>query len=375
MKTHAVKVHDVIVAGYIGVDLAPNLENIRVTGSFSDILKPGKIIEIGDLTISLGGVVANTGLALKRFGKKVMLMGLVGHDRLGENVIAILREEGLSAGIMRSDKAGTAYCIMIAPPGIDRMYLESPGCNTAFSSSDIDYNEVSKSQIFHFGYPPLMKRFFEDGGTELAHMFYRAHECEAVTSLDMTLPDTSGDSGKVDWRKILAAAMPNVDIFVPSIEEILVMLEPTTYTRIVAECVDGDIIGAVPDELFDSLGDRLLNMGTRIVLIKAGPRGAYLRTGDVGTLNEGSGLSLSPDLWNNRDIMLPAYPVDPERIINASGAGDVAVAGFLAAIIENETPERAGAYAMLAGRNNLYGCDALEGLTDWCTMTDELERV
>ena len=374
MKNQGIREHDVVVAGYIGVDLAPNLDNIHVAGSFADVLKPGKLIEIGDLAIALGGVVANTGCALKRFGKKVVLMGLVGHDRLGDTVLAILREEGLSEGIMQTDAAGTAYGIVIAPPGFDRMFLESPGCNNTFSSSDIDYDTVAKSRIFHFGYPPLMKRFFQYGGTELVTMFSRAREHGAVTSLDMTLPDTAGGSGNVDWREILAATLPFVDIFVPSIEEVLMMLDPDGYARIEAECAGGDIIGAVPEEAYASLGDRLIGMGTKIALIKAGPRGGYLRTGDVGSLAEGSGLSLSTGLWNDREIMLPAYHADPERVINSSGAGDVAIAGFLAALLENESPERAGAYAMLAGRNNLYGRVAFEGLVDWKVMTGEIDK-
>jgi sugar/nucleoside kinase (ribokinase family) len=57
---------------------------------------------------------------------------------------------------------------------------------------------------------------------------------------------------------------------------------------------------------------------------------------------------------------------------NACGAGDAAAAGFLSAILSGETLERAGRLAMIAGRDSLYGDDALRGLRDWAAMRRDL---
>jgi sugar/nucleoside kinase (ribokinase family) len=57
---------------------------------------------------------------------------------------------------------------------------------------------------------------------------------------------------------------------------------------------------------------------------------------------------------------------------NACGAGDAAAAGFLAAMLSGETIERAGRLAMIAGRDSLYGDDALRGLRGWPAMKREI---
>ena len=143
------------------------------------------------------------------------------------------------------------------------------------------------------------------------------------------------------------------------------MLEPATYARLLARACGGDLIDAVPQELYRRLGDQLLGMGAKVLLIKAGHRGAYLRTGDVATLNAATALRLPAGNWSHREIWSPPFPVDRARFRNACGAGDCAVAGFLAAMLEGMTLEQAGRCAMHAGGDNLYGVDAISGLVDW----------
>ncbi|MFA5206068.1 MAG: hypothetical protein WC708_16850, partial [Lentisphaeria bacterium] len=76
-------VSDAVVAGYLGVDLTPGFSAARAPVPFAELFRPGKLIETEGLHFSLGGVVANTGLAMKRFGQRVELMGCVGRDALG----------------------------------------------------------------------------------------------------------------------------------------------------------------------------------------------------------------------------------------------------------------------------------------------------
>jgi sugar/nucleoside kinase (ribokinase family) len=161
-----------------------------------------------------------------------------------------------------------------------------------------------------------------------------------------------------------------VDVFVPSIEEILFMLEPDTYRHTLARTENGDMLAAIPADVVPRLAERMLAMGVKVLLIKAGHRGAYLRTGDLGTFNApDSPLRLSDGKGCPDGTWIPPFPVEPERFCNACGAGDCAVAGFLSALLNDVTIEEAGHYAMLAGRDNLYGQDALSGLREWSHMT------
>lgn len=363
---------DAVVAGYLGVDIVPGFPAGRSTIPAAELFRPGKLIETEGLSFALGGVVANTGLAMKRFGQKVELMGCVGSDALGDIVVSQLREKGVTGGIRRNHRAGTAYGIVVAPPGMDRIFFEDPGCNGIFSADDIDYKVVTKSRLFHFGYPPLMKSLWSDNGSELRKMFQRVRKLGVATSLDMTLPDSDSPSGKANWRKILADILPCVDIFVPSIEEILFMLEPKQYAGILATAAGRDMVDLIPQEAYERLADKILELGVRVLMVKAGHRGAYLQTGDVSKLNPS--LRLPTDNWSHRKLWAAPFPANPRRIRNACGAGDCAVAGFLSAILNGAEIGKAAGYAMLAGRDNLYGIDAFAGLADWKKMTALIAR-
>ena len=352
---------DALVAGYLGLDLAPGFAAGQ-TASFAEMFRPGRLIETDGLHFSLGGVVANTGLAMQKFGQNVALNGWVGNDALGDIAVAQLEQFGVS-GICRKDSAGTAYGIVIAPPGTDRIFLEDPGCNNIVCADDIDYELVFKSRLFHFGYPPLMKRFWTYGGAELKKMLERVRDKGAVVSLDMTLPDVNAPAGKADWETILTDVLPFVDIFVPSVEELLFMLEPGLYL----ELSDCNMIDAISLDTYKLMAEKVLAMGVKILLIKAGHKGAYIRTGNITELKE-STLKLSDIEGCPEGAWLEAYELENDRFHNASGAGDCAIAAFLSALLNDEKIITAGHYAMMAGRDNLYGRDALSGLRNWSKM-------
>ena len=365
---------DAVVAGYLGVDIAPGFPAGRPAIAAAELFRPGKLIETEGLSFSLGGVVANTGLAMKRFGQRVELMGCVGCDSLGDIVLAELNRHQATRGIRKNRRAGTACGIVVAPPGMDRIFFEDPGCNAVFTAKDIDYPTVAQSRLFHFGYPPLMQKLWAAAGAELRKLFKQVRQLGVATSLDMTLPDPDSPAGKANWRKILAGTLPYVDIFVPSIEEILFMLEPEQYARLLAKAAGRDMVDVIPQELYEQLAARILALGVKVVMIKAGHRGAYIRTGDVAKLNAATTLKLPASNWSQRQVWIASFPTDPRRIQNACGAGDCAVAGFLTALLKGAEIEKAAQYAMLAGRDNLYGLDAFSGLSDWKEMTRRIEH-
>ena len=370
-KTYAL---EAVVAGYLGVDITPGFPLRRTSVAAAELFRPGKLVETEGLSFSLGGVVANTGLAMRRFGKRVQLMGCVGGDALGDLVVAQLRDKGVTSGIRRNLRTGTAYGIVIAPPGMDRIFFEDPGCNAVFAADDIDYQTVARSRLFHFGYPPLMKRVWSNNGAELRKIFQRVRKLGVATSLDLALPDSASPAGKANWRRILTATLPHVDVFVPSIEEILFMLEPEQYACTLASASGHDMVGAIPQAAIERLSEQILALGVTVLMIKAGHRGAYIRTGNISKLCSSTTLKLSPDAWSHRSHWVSSLPVDSRRFKNACGAGDCAVAGLLTALLNGVDLERAAQYAMLAGRDNLYGIDACSGLSDWGRMTRYLEQ-
>lgn len=368
------KKYDAVIAGYLCVDMVPQFKAGEAFETLAEVLKPGRLVEVDGMEITLGGVVANTGLAMSKFSNKVYLNGLVGDDFIGSIVRERLLSYGLLTGIETVKHGGTAFGIVIAPSGIDRIFLESPGCNQLFSYQHINLKEVAQSRLFHFGYPPLLKQFYKNNGAQLLEMFSHIHGLGVITSLDFSLPDPNSESAHINWRGVLKETLPFVDVFVPSLEEVMQVMMPHEYAKILEMGKDSeDVIDLIPLDAIQEAAARIMETGVRILLIKAGHRGVYLWTGDISSINEKAALKLDTTHWNNRQLWSSAYPVDDTKIKNASGAGDTASAAFFTAILNNETVENALKYAVLAGRNNLYCNDIHSELNNWAEMTTEIE--
>lgn len=367
------KKYDAVISGYICIDMIPVFKPGGSYNEISDLLKPGKLIEIENMNVLPGGLVHNTGLAMKKFNKNVFLNGLIGDDLIGKFAERYLDQYGLYDGISVTKEAGTAFSIVLAPPGIDRIFLESPGCNKIFNDSYINYGAIQQSRLFHFGYPPLLQKFYQNGGQQLFNMFSKVQQIGAITSLDLSLPDPDSESAKTDWPEIMRKTLPYVDIFVPSLEELLMIMLPDKYAALQTSQDNSNIFGKVPINQIRELGRQIIDSGVSILLIKAGKNGAYLITGDITALNEKDVACLDEKKWNYREIWSDAFYTDPFKLVNTLGSGDVAVAAFLSAILDGESPELALKYSMAAGRNSLYCKDIFNELNDWQTLKKEID--
>jgi sugar/nucleoside kinase (ribokinase family) len=369
------KKYDAVIAGYTCVDMIPDFKKTGSPSDLSSLFKPGKLIEIDGMIYVLGGAVPNTGIAMKKFGMKVFLNGLVGDDFIGKMVKERLDEYDLSEGLKTTDQAGTAFSIVLAPPGTDRIFLESPGCSNIFDLEYINFGAVSQSRLFHFGYPPLLKQFYQNDGSQLRDLLARVQSLGVATSLDFSLPDPESESGKLNWPKIMHQLLPFTDIFVPSLEELLKIMQPLVYDELISSSRDHDILEIASVDMIRDLGKQIINLGVKVLLIKAGHKGAYLLTGDINSLNSRGGLTLSTEEWNHQELWCNAYKADPSKIRNSSGAGDTSAAAFLSAILLGKNPELSVKYAALAGRNNLYCTNIYDDLDNWDSMTEEINSV
>ncbi len=178
----------VIVAGHICLDITPVFSE-KGAMQPGDILVPGRLVDVGQADVHTGGAVANTGLAMKFFGADVSLMGKIGNDPFGEIILNILKAHGAKQGMLVSDQESTSYSVVIAIPGIDRIFLHNPGANHTFCAEDVPDGELEKAALFHFGYPPLMKTMYENNGAELVCLMKRAKEYGTATSLDFAAVD------------------------------------------------------------------------------------------------------------------------------------------------------------------------------------------
>jgi len=347
--------------------------NLDITPEFltggrevSEIFRPGKLIESGRAVMSSGGAVSNTGLALVKFGMDVRLMGRCGSDAFGKSLMDILRSNSPSAAssIHVVDDEQTSYSLVLAPPGIDRMIIHYPGANNNFSAADVDYSVVASAKLFHFGYPPLMAGMIANGGAELEKMFRDARQTGVTTSLDTALPDPAGSAAKAPWTEIFTRVLPHVDIFTPSVEELMLMLDRKSYDKLVDQACGGEILPLLESNQISALADQCLAFGAAMVVIKCGYLGIYVKTAGADRIeNAGRAKPGNIDHWACREIFEPSYLVD--KIASATGAGDCAIAGFLTALIEGMDIDDALRCACATGAQNLSALNALDGVRSW----------
>jgi sugar/nucleoside kinase (ribokinase family) len=365
---------EVVIAGVICLDVIPQIEQHSSSAAvkLSEWFVPGKLINIGSAVTASGGAVPNTGLALHRLGVPVRLAGKIGDDLFGRALAGILDAEQseLSADLIVSPDAMTSYTLVISPPGVDRIFMHCSGANDTFSGDELNYEQIASARLFHFGYPPLMRRMYEDGGRELSEMFRRIKELGVTTSLDMAKPDPDSPAGQVDWRSLLTLVLPYVDVFLPSYEELLFMLDRESYDRLERESGAGLAFSDATLQSLSVLADQLLGLGAAIVGIKLGEHGLYVKTtpdaarmANIGACSRDDGSRA----WSGLEMLAPCYMVD---VAGTTGAGDCTIAGFLTGLLRGLPMEQIILGAVAVGAFNVERPDATSGVPAW----EEVER-
>jgi sugar/nucleoside kinase (ribokinase family) len=360
--------YDVMVAGHLCLDIIPLFPD---TGArkIEEILRPGKLVNVENAKISTGGPVSNTGINMKTLGNKVCFCACVGDDVLAELTINLLKSSGNAEGIRAINGQASSYTVVLAPRGIDRIFLHNPGTNNHFGPENLNPKLIEQCRHFHFGYPPLMSRMFADEGKELAEIFKVAKEAGATTSCDMTLPDPASPSGKAPWRKVLENILPYIDIHVPSIEETFYMLYPEDFMKMKAEHNNAELIDYMTPKQYSKIADEILSMGAKMTTLKSGHRGFYIKTASKDTFkNLGAAKPGDLDNWSNRELWAPAYQV--EKFGSATGSGDSSIAGLLTGYLNGNTIEESLKYATCLGYQNVCVLDAVSGIKDLKTTKE-----
>ncbi|RPJ85485.1 MAG: carbohydrate kinase family protein [Acidobacteria bacterium] len=164
----------------------------------------------------------------------------------------------------------------------------------------------------------------------------------------------------MDWAALLASALPSVDVFAPSFDELCFMLlGPNAHERL-------DLCN------LRALADRVLRMGPVIAAIKLGDQGLYLRTraGDAGLSRFCDILGLRRAEWHDREVLAPCFRA--LRVAGTTGSGDCTIAGLLAALLRGEDPVTAATAATAVGACSVEAPDATGGVPPWRNVAARL---
>jgi len=355
MKTDA---PEVIVAGHLCLDILTPLPSGT---AFPDA---GRTVEVGRLSLSPGGAVANVGLSLLRLGIAADLAANIGDDPLGDLLETLLSRAAGSGltGVSRVAGQSTSYTLVFTSPETDRAFLHHPGVNDVFGLSSIDSDALCIARLLYFGYPPLMRHIYLDGGREFAARLRAVRDRGLFTVLDMALPDPDSESGAVDWSGFLKNVLPHVDVFCPSFDELAFMLDRRSWSLQSAPRMSPG------SPWVRHLAEHVLDLGTPIVAVKLGPQGVYLRTGSIENRPTECRVPLSED-WGGRELWAPSFRVNA---VGTTGAGDAAVAGFVAGLLKGLSPEKTLTLAVAVGACAVESADALGGVL---SLPETLRRI
>ena len=340
---------EVVVAGHICLDVIPTF---ALAGEGA--VQPGTLVRVGPARFAPGGAVANVGLTLHRLGCSPRLVGKLGADSFGATLLDVLRNQdaALVTGMRVIPGETTSYSIVINPAGVDRTFLHCTGANDTFVAADLATVDWSGVRLLHFGYPPLMARIAADDGVELAMLLANAHDHGVTTVLDMAWPDPSSPLGQLNWDALLRRCLPYVDCFMPSIEELRLML-------------DGEGHAAHWTATYlDMLAEQCLAMGVALVAIKLGDQGLYVQsTADVARLSRaGAALAQQASQWRGQHLWAPCFDA---TIAGTTGAGDATIGGFIIGLLAGDAPVTTLTGAVAVGACSVEATDASSGIPRW----------
>ena len=338
--------HSIAVAGHICVDVTPALGR-------SAALDPGRLIEVGPLSMGLGGCVANTARALGALGAPVLACALIGDDELGryaERAVAEL--PGVRSRLTVRPGRGTSYSLVLEPPGADRTFWHHTGVNDDFTGESVDLDgDLKGADLLHIGYPSLLPGLLADDAAPLVALLRRARSAGLTTSVDLAVVDPASPAGRLDWSGILRRVLPLVDVITPSVDDLvsaLAITEPVT------------------PQLVQTLADRLVDWGVAVAAVSSGAGGLRLRAAGADRLARG-GRVLRPlaERWGGTALWQAPAVVD--AVVTTNGAGDACTAGLLTALAGGADPRAAAQVAI--------GAAAAAGAGRPATPTEVVARV
>lgn len=276
----------IIVLGSLNMDLVVKAERAPEAGE----TLPGQVFQ----TIP-GGKGANQAAAAAKLGGDVAMVGRVGADDFGKNLIAALQDVGVDTSAVQTDpdhSTGIA-AITVEETGENRILIVA-GANGQVSTADVDALRPALAQA------KVLVLQMEIPLATIEYALNVAAELDLLTVLN------------------LAPAYPISDAMLKQID---ILLLNESETRLLSNISVADIDSA------KVACSALRARGANTVIVTLGAQGALLAI---------------PDEF----IFVPAYEVD---VVDTTAAGDAFTAGFVVSLLETGDNEKSLQYANAVG--------------------------
>ena len=254
--------------------------------------EPGETVTGAELALFPGGKGGNQAIAAARLGADVALLGRVGEDPFGRELVVNLRDNGVDTSRVEAVTdvpTGSAF-ITVTPDG-ENAIVVSPGANRRFGPAEV-------------------RAASED--LRKARLLLAQLEVE-VEAVEMAAYTVAGNGGRV----LLNLAPPR-----EVSGDLLRLSDPLVVNEHEAAFLLGED-AQTPEE---SAG-KLLDLGPPSAVVTLGGAGAILATEDSSR----------------------HFPAPEVQVVDTTGAGDAFVGALAAKLAEGTLLEEAVPYAVLAG--------------------------
>jgi len=247
----------------------------------------GNVEFIDEIRLNPAGTAAGALMNGAKLGLKCRAVACVGQDEKGDFITDYYgRLSDKSEGIICcehmqrvSEKQTSATILPIRPNG-ERPALHQRGASDKLFIKEADFPAVCDAKVLHHGGTGLLEDMDLSG--QSAKLLAYAKEKGVITTLDLIAPNDK-------TLDLLKPLLPNVDYFMPSMEEALQISKQET-----------------PEEACKFFMD----LGARACILKWGANGSFVKTADD-------------------EFRMPAFRVD---VKDTTGCGDAYCGGFVAGI-------------------------------------------
>lgn len=302
------RAYDCIVCGTCTADIL-----VKPVG-LSAPIGGGRLFDVDPIDVTTGGIVCNSGIAMRRLGLAVGAASIVGDDVWGGVVRRRLHAEGIAAAGLETHAfhATSSTAVLIDPSG-ERSFAHHVGACRAIDIAFLRRQTAAFSRARHvlLGYFGLLPALEPAIGEAVALL--RGLGCQVAL-------ETGGSGGTLS---AIAAALPNVDLYVPSLDE-AIHQTGLADAREIINCYRAH--GAAG-----------------IVGVKLGSRGTLLspRAGEF--------------------LEIPCVPA-PGPVADTTGAGDSLLAGLITGMLHGMPLDQAGRVGAATAACCVTGVGATAGL-------------
>lgn len=300
--------------------------------------KQGYLRYANQYTQSFAGSETNVAIGVSRMGYKAGWISRVGKDEFGKGLLMFLRGEDIDLTFVKEDNefpTGLMFKEYLRENQTRVFYYRSNSAASRLSPKDIDVSYISQAKyLFVSGITPALSKSCHQA-VMAAITIAKEHGVQVV--FDPNLRKTLWEEEVA--RETLLDIAKQADIVLPGISE-------------------GEFLFGTND--VQEIGDKLLNLGPKKVVIKLGPAGSCAVT-DKGV------------------EYVPGYNV--QRVVDPIGAGDAFAAGFITGLLDKlslyESVQRANAFGALATqvKGDIEGLPEREQLSQFMNSTsDDVER-